>query len=140
MPVGRPTKLDDLTAKRIVDAVAEGASRSAAAEAARISRQTLMNWLAAGRDGDPAYVDFFDRVKTAEAKAEIEMVNIIRQAATRSWQAAAWWLERCRAETYALKRDVVPSDDGQSSDAAEGSELAVVESVRAALLSRRTGT
>ncbi len=104
--IGRPSKLDDLTAKRIVDAIAAGGSRAAAAEAARVHRSTLMTWLARGRNGEQPYRDFLDRVKKAEAEAELSMVAIVRTAATNgTWQAAAWWLERRRSRTYALRRE-----------------------------------
>jgi hypothetical protein len=105
MSTGRPTKLDDIVAKRIVDAVAAGGSRSAAAEAARVHRSTLMLWLARGRKGEPPYSDFLDRVKKAEADAENAMVVIVRAAAEKNWTAAAWWLERRRPRLYALRRD-----------------------------------
>lgn len=103
---GRPTMLDDLRARRIFDAVEAGATRRAAAEAAGISRSTLQEWIARGKQGDMVYVDFADRIKKAEAVAENEMVGVVRDAAKKgTWQAAAWWLERRRPKTYALRRN-----------------------------------
>ncbi len=141
---GRPTKLDDLSAKRIVDAIAAGGSRSAAAEAARVHRSTLMGWLARGREGDPAYFDFLDRVKKAEAEAENEMVAIVRKAAmSGTWQAAAWWLERRRPNAYALRRE--PRDGSKATDAIGGSaamrplDADVLESLLAAVKSNQKG-
>ena len=114
--VGRPTKLDDLRAKRIVDAIASGMSRTAAAASARVARATLMDWLARGRDGEQPYADFLDRVKAAEAEAESLMVACVRTAGLepRHWQAAAWWLERARPADWA-KRE--PSKDEETARA-----------------------
>src|SRR5688572_1942763 len=110
--VGRPTKLDDLRAKRIVDAIGKGLSRTAAAAKGGISRAALMDYLARGRDGEQPFADFLDRVKAAEAKAEEDMVACVRTAALepRHWQAAAWWLERSRPADWA-KREPTPHEE-----------------------------
>ncbi len=136
--MGRPTLLDDLRAKRIVDAVAAGASRSAAAEAANVGRSTLMSWLARGREGEPGYADFLDRIKTAEAKAENEMVAAIRIAGLnpRTWQAAAWWLERCRPKRYATKRDRVEAPAHPAGVAAGSDDVELLEGLLEAAKSR----
>ena len=140
---GRPTKLDDLTAKRILDAIAAGCSRTAAAEAARVGRATLMRWLRRGLEGEQPFRDFRDRMKKAEAEAESAMVAVIRSAAEGgTWQAAAWWLERRRPKTYALRRETrdVPSPlviGGSGSTHAE--DVAVLESLLAAARSQKGG-
>lgn len=138
---GRPTKLDDLSAKKIVDTIAAGGSRSAAAGAARVHRSTLMGWLARGRDGEPGYSDFLDRVKKAEAEAELAMVAVVRSAAVSgTWQAAAWWLERRRSTTYALRRDPRAGSKPDSSPLSGGTyaeQLSIAESVVSALRSRK---
>lgn len=142
--MGRPTLLDDLVSKRIVDAVARGCTRAAAAEAAGIHRDTLQEWLARGREGDAEYSDFAYRVEKADAEAENVMVGVVRGVAIGAdgekpiWQAAAWWLERRRPESYA-KREVSAGDAGQAAGTEGADELSVAESVVAAIKSRKVG-
>jgi transposase len=107
--MGRPLKLDDVTAQRIVAAVAKGLPRDTAAKLAAIAPRTLYGWLARGRDGEEPYSQFLHRVKRAEAESEEEMVSRVREASKASWQAAAWWLERRRPERWALRK-VEPRD------------------------------
>jgi len=98
-----------------------------------------MDWLARGRDGEAPYVDFLDRVKEAEAKAESEMVACVRAAAfePKTWQAAAWWLERARPADWAKREPTQEEETGRAEGG--GEDLAVVESVLAALKSRKAG-
>jgi hypothetical protein len=77
---GRPTKLDDLTAKRIVDAVRAGNTRQCAAQLGGIHKATLLEWLARGRKGEQPFADFADRIARADAEAEAEMVSCVRDA------------------------------------------------------------
>ena len=102
--MARPTSLDDLTAKRVIDAVAEGLPRDTAARLARIAPSTLALWLKKGRDGLEPYSEFSDRVKDAEAQAERTLIGVIRTHAVDTWQAAAWLLERRMPKKYALRR------------------------------------
>lgn len=112
--MARPTRLDDVTAQRIIGAIAKGLPRDTAAKLGAIAPTTLYQWLARGRDGEEPYAQFLQRVKRAEAEAEDEMVARVRDAAATTWQAAAWWLERRRPQRWALRkveaRDAKPSD------------------------------
>jgi hypothetical protein len=136
--VGRPSKLDDIRAKRIVDAIRRGLSRTAAAAAAGVSKRALMDWLARGRDGEAHYEHFLHRVQEAEGKAEEEMVACIRTAALdpRYWQAAGWWLERARPADWA-KREPTKGDEEQRAESEGAADLEVARSVVAALESRK---
>lgn len=108
--MGRPSKLDDLTAQRVVQAVAKGVPRDTAARLARISPTTLYKYLRLGRAGDPEFVEFAQRVKAAEAEAEDELLGLIRDTARGgTWQAAAWLLERRMPKKYALRKPEAPS-------------------------------
>ena len=76
--LGRPTKLDDLTAKRIVDAVRAGHSYAAAARAGGIDEATLHRWIARGRDGEDLYRGFcerFDRADLAMRRKKTRTLN-----------------------------------------------------------------
>ena len=98
---GRPSKFDEQRAKTILTYLRAGAYVETAAAAAGISKDTLYNWLRRGaRVGDkPTREDlrlaaFSDAVKQAMAKAELDDLTVIKGAAAKHWQAAAWRLER----------------------------------------------
>lgn len=139
--LGRPTKLDDLTAKRIVDAVREGHSYAAAARAGRIAENTLHNWLGRGRDGDPDYVGFLRRVEEADHEAEHRCVAVLKNAlegtdAKLATDTAWKWLARRRPAQWSEKpvEAKAGADDEQTVD-----DIAVTRSVLAALESRKAG-
>lgn len=100
----RPSKLDDLTTQRIVGAVKKGLPRDTAAKLAGIVPSTLFLWLKKGREGDPEYSEFSDRVSAAEAFGEEELVAVLRGHAKNSWQACAWLLERRRPKVWGLRK------------------------------------
>ena len=104
--MGRPPiVLDDLRAKRLVEAVRSGLSRRGVAGRTGISKSLLQEWLARGLAGEQPYADLLDRVKEAEAEVEQRRIAVVQQAADDgTWQAAAWMLERTMPEEYALRK------------------------------------
>ena len=102
--MARPTKLDDLTQRRITDALKAGNTRANAARMAAIAPSTLRDWERRGESGDPEFSAFSAAVKKADAEAEAAMVAVIHGAAqTGTWQAAAWFLERRRHRAWGRK-------------------------------------
>lgn len=65
-----------------------------AARAAGTGESTLYEWM----ERKP---EFTEAVKSAEAEREKRLLIIINDAAPRSWQAAAWILERTAGQRYA---------------------------------------
>lgn len=98
--MGKPPILDDLTKQRIYAAVARGLPRNTAAKLAKISTSTLYKYLKLGREGDPAWTDFADRVREAEAKGEDEVVMLLREHARTSVPACIFLLERRNPEAW----------------------------------------
>lgn len=138
--MARPTKLDDLTAKRVINAARAGVSRRGAAEAARVDQATLFRWLALGRDGVAPYREFRERFLEAEAGAEREVVDaLMEQARGGHVQAICFWLERRRPRDWG-KTEAVANEDAAGVSEQEADDLAVAKSVVAALESRRNGT
>jgi hypothetical protein len=95
--MARPTKFNEERSQKIIEALRGGNTRKASAEYAGINQDTLADWA-------KRYSDFSDSIKKAEADAEVRNVAIISKAASETWQAAAWWLERRRHEDW-KKRD-----------------------------------
>jgi hypothetical protein len=94
---GRHPKLDAAIQKVIVDSIATGVPRKYAAQRAGIDESTLRLWCSKGRKGgrgSEIYIALLAAIKKAEADAVARNVALIQQAASKSWQAAAWWLER----------------------------------------------
>jgi hypothetical protein len=87
----------------IIAAVKVGVPLRAAAQQAGIGERTLRDWTAVGREAQGVKDATERQVELAEFAADIEKaqgsaiafnVGIVRRAASKQWQAAAWWLER----------------------------------------------
>jgi hypothetical protein len=94
---GPVPKLTPEAQKAIVEGVAAGVPRAFAAMRAGVTERCLYQWLAKGRKGgkrNAVYVQLFQAVQKAEADAVARNVALVQKAAAKSWQAAAWWLER----------------------------------------------
>jgi hypothetical protein len=91
---GRPSKYTPEVVKRIMDALAAGNTRKAAAEYGGIDEDTLGRWRR-------RFADFADAIKSAEAHAEVgHVANIATAAKGGNWTASAWWLERRRSAEW----------------------------------------
>lgn len=117
---GRPSKLTAAIVEQLVDAVRLGAYFETAAQAAGIDKTTLYRWLRRGEDAiaraleqvedldelgenglydhvDPSewtYLDFRHSLKSAEAIAELELLEAVRYAPPGAWQQYMTTLER----------------------------------------------
>ena len=124
-----PKLLDDLVAKKVVDAVRAGASRTGAAEAARVGRRTLHRWLQRGAAGEAPYAAFLEKIREAEGELEKELVGIIKGHASDTFAAAAWLCERRWPQRWALRRDRLDREPAPPTEAeterliAEAAEL-----------------
>ncbi len=106
---GRPTKWNEETQAKIVQAIRAGNYIETASAFAGINKSTLYAWLKRGerekqrvaknprnriRKSEQHFVTFSNAVEKALAEAEVRDVAIIGKAAEEQWQAAAWRLER----------------------------------------------
>jgi hypothetical protein len=95
--IGRPTKLDDLKAQRILDAIKGGSSRACAAGLVGVAVSTLYAWMAANPE-------FLERVRVADAHAEQRVVDALFALATDKtrphFEAIKFWLKTWRAKTW----------------------------------------
>jgi len=95
---GTPSKLTTERSEAILTALRMGCTREAAAGVGDIHRVTLLRWM-----DDAA---FRSEVEKAEQQAEAAYTYSVQAAVPKNWQAAAWWLERRRHESYG-RRDRV---------------------------------
>lgn len=108
---GRPTLLTPERIRSITDILAAGNTMEIAAQGSGIAPATLYGWLARGRaererltehrvtkpkPSEARFLSFLEAVEKARADAEATLVGYILAAASepKTWQAAAWLLER----------------------------------------------
>ena len=96
---GQTRKLSDARVNAVLNALEHGCTREAAAGAADVTRMTLYRWIEAD-------VTLRDAVEKAEQKAEAAFTFAVAAAVPKNWQAAAWWLERRKHESYARREKV----------------------------------
>jgi hypothetical protein len=112
--VGPKSTLTPEVADRIVALLSAGNYVQVAIRACGVARRTYTDWLAKGREGDPEFEAFAERVDRARAEGEARNVAQIARAAGDSWQAAAWLLERMAPERWGRVsvrlRDVAPPE------------------------------
>ena len=97
--MGRPSKLTPAVHDIIVQALASGCYRETAATCAGIAVSTFYNWMERGEADiehgkKTPYMELVEAINKAEAQAELDALEMIRKAAPKNWNAAAWMLER----------------------------------------------
>lgn len=104
---GRPTKLSDEVEKDIIQAIEMGNYMETAAAYAGISKEVFYKWLRKGREQTKGRLhDFVHSIEKALAASEVHDVLNVSAAASVSWQAAAWRLERKFPDRWG-RRDVI---------------------------------
>ena len=92
------------TLKIIYKAIADGLTQRDAAALAGISEDTLSNWK---KDNS----DFSEEIRKKEIEHKRKLIQIIEKAAERSWQAAAWRLERKYKEEFSSQKSIQEEND-----------------------------
>lgn len=117
---GRTTsKMTDEIRAAILTSLEAGAPMWMAAEAAGVSANTVNEWVRRGTGEDDRtpssrYVSFAQEVAKMQAAAGLKAVAVVRGAMDKSWQAAAWFLERRFPDEFALKtRTELTGKNGQ---------------------------
>lgn len=85
---------DEMT-RQITQHLRHGASRDDVMLVCGISKDTFYEWM--------KKPDFSDQVKKAEGRCKVRNIKIIQRAARKTWQAAAWWLERKFKDEFASR-------------------------------------
>jgi len=88
------TKFSPEIAEKICGYLSTGCYLETAAALAGVSKSALWEWIDKGRKGKAQYVEFVEQVDRALAKVQVTALAVIRTAADKHWQAAAWLLER----------------------------------------------
>ncbi len=97
----------------ICETVSAGNYVKTAVTAAGILPNTFDNWkVKAEKDPDSIYAEFMGLVEQAQARAEASNVQVIKTAAAKTWQAAAWLLERQYPEKWGRRDRVFNTVEG----------------------------
>tara|TARA_Y100000310_G_scaffold216327_1_gene217368 strand:+ start:261 stop:632 length:372 start_codon:yes stop_codon:yes gene_type:complete len=112
--MGRPSKLTPEVQENIARAITAGNYQDVAAQYAGISPATFYLWMQKAEDGKHPFLEFSEAIKKAHADYEVRNVAIIGSAAQKTWQAAAWLLERRNPDRWANKekRELVGASNG----------------------------
>lgn len=87
-------KLDEQTANTICEWVRKGNYIGVSCQAAGIDHDTLNRWLKRAENGEEPFTEFAEELKKADARGEVEAVDMINELGQRSWQALMTRLER----------------------------------------------
>lgn len=111
------TKLTSELQEQLVKYIEAGNYIKDACNMVGICESTYYNWIERGEKAleleekekkipksEKIYLEFLESIKKAKAKAVIRNVLIIQKAAKKSWQAAAWWLERSHYKDWGVKK------------------------------------
>jgi transposase-like protein len=85
-----------------------------------IDESTFYKWINKAKNDLEAnkntiYVQFFQSINEAEAKAEMRhLQNIAKSANDGTWQASAWLLERKHKQRWSTKQEVQLSGDSEN--------------------------
>ncbi|MHA2062960.1 MAG: helix-turn-helix domain-containing protein [Candidatus Thorarchaeota archaeon] len=105
MTKGRRAKISEEMINTVVKFLEEGNYDTVAAQAAGISRPTFYRYIRRGKaEKSGIYYDFYEAVESAKARGEVNLLKTIKTASQRTWQAAAWMLERSRPQRWALHK------------------------------------
>lgn len=102
--MSRTTKCTKAVVEAICLALQDGLPFESACEFGGISKQTGYDWLKRGNNGEEPFLTFSDAVKKAQAIGEYALVHIVQSASVKSWQAAAWLLERRFPDRWGRKQ------------------------------------
>jgi hypothetical protein len=98
--------IDETLIAKMTEAISVGASYKTAAGCAGISQRIWQKWKKDALSDNPNVpqkkekLQLIRRLKEAESAREVTWLSVIEQASVKSWQAAAWKLERINFERY----------------------------------------
>ena len=104
-------KLNDAVIEKARKYIAAGNYAIVVCQYLGISQKTYYEWLKIGNDDieknkNTIYSKFCNTIKESEAEAEMRNITIIQKAASDTWQAAAWYLERKHKDRWSAKQEL----------------------------------
>ncbi|MGP4063079.1 hypothetical protein [Halobacillus sp. H74] len=125
--MGRKTKLTEQLINKAERLIKAGNYNMVVCEYLNIHPSTWYKWMQEGEKAKSGRKkEFFDRVKKAEAEAEVRLITDLQKIASdnNSWQGIAWMLERKYPERWG-KKDKVSADLNHSGQVTNKKEIEV---------------
>ena len=118
-------KLTDDLINEIAALIREGNYIETTCRAVGISSQTYRTWKKRGEAATSGiYRRFFEAIDQSEAKAESRYLGVIKDAAnSKTWQAAAWYLERKYPERWGRRQFTDITSGGKPLQKIDASQL-----------------
>lgn len=105
--------LSNGSADRIAKLVRQGVYPETAAAAVGVAGRTFFRWMAKGEAGEPAYIEFWQTIKKAEATAEVRLHLSVRKR-PENWQAHSWIMERRWPSRYGGRVRLTVSEEREA--------------------------
>jgi len=110
---GRKPKLTQDLEKKLLVMLEAGIPRELSCFAVGINDRTLRVWHERARCGEHRFVELWDKLETATAKAQSSMLLKIRKHGDKDWRALAWFMERVWSERFGYKSQVKVSVEAE---------------------------
>lgn len=143
--MARKSKLTDTVTNTICKYIEKGNALSTSAKCAGIGEATFHKWMNYGDPdhssfkGDKIYIEFRERIVAARARAEAEMVAVIKDVAESRNRGSAetaykWlrsrnpkeWAERVKVDSTTIQLDLSKCTDDQLNRLSNGEDPAVI--------------
>ena len=111
--MGKKLRLNRSVIDKVCESISQGNYIKSACMSAGISERSYYDYMKQGDedlscDRKTIFAQFAYEVKEAEAKSQLEIINIIKKAAKKEWTAAAWIAERRWPALFGKRSDVPP--------------------------------
>lgn len=129
---GRQSKLTPEVVEAICNSIKLGNYAKVACASAGISESVYYKWLDEAKEpgASKELVEFMESIERAEAEAEAIKVAQVAKAAQKTWQAAAWFLERKHGERWGrndrLRQEISGPDGGPIPFSVEDARRAII--------------
>lgn len=105
--MGRPSSFNQTKAQAIIDAIAAGNYFEAACGAAGVPYNTFRRWMIKGKKARRgSFREFWEKVKKAEADAELAVVSKWQEHMPENWQACRDFLARRHPKRWCAKDEM----------------------------------
>lgn len=111
-PIGHGSTFDNQKAQTIISCVSAGTPVTHACKAAGVPYRTYRDWYTKGEKGDQTYRTFYFKMLEAEGQFVTANLVTIQKAAGKTWQAAAWLLERRYPKEFGRRQEITGPDGG----------------------------
>lgn len=102
-PVGRPSKKDEETVKKLEEAFKDGANITEACRVAQITRETYYTWLEEDNE-------FSDKMSNAQEYPDvIAKMNLVSALKAKDIETSKWWAERRMKNEFSTKTETALS-------------------------------